>query len=569
MELSHFAHRTIRVQEGQWVERGALLGLCGNSGYSAQPHIHVQVQADARIGAATLPFSFVSYRHGDIYHANDLPREADDVEPLVVEQQLDEAATFLPDSVQQFEVLRGGRPAGKVAFRVAIAADGTHYFQSDQGWLYFGKHEGTFYFYRLEGDDPCLRLVLLALPRLPLAFKPRLAWNDSIPAGMAVTGIPRLLARLGNLVWPRLAYVEISQRFVDRYCVESSLQHPLLGATGRPAWNWISTAGLLPSKSATSNSNASAPKTTRRRPFASQPRSHKRRRLMSVTAIACLASPGGGRRHDGTTGSTTAHQHRSPGPGGPETLLRGRAERDYAKGIAAFMEQYEAHRRDYALNLRLGWLNYLRRPERRGRALLQGGHGGRAQVDRGQARLPPAAAGGGQVRRGRGDRTANRRGRSGELLRQPAAGRGLAAATKDDRRRAGGRAADADGLPDGRHYLAELAALGEVAKFNLRGHRREALAAFGESYAGRGPEATIRPPSRRLAQQHAVNPKDYLLNLRLGWLNYLNRDYAKSARYYQSATRRRRGRWRRNSAAMLAELSPRSTRRSKRRPRSC
>ena len=75
VEVSHFAHRTIRVQEGQSVERGAMLGLCGNSGYSAQPHIHVQVQADARVGAPTLPFSFVSYRHGDVYHANDLPHE--------------------------------------------------------------------------------------------------------------------------------------------------------------------------------------------------------------------------------------------------------------------------------------------------------------------------------------------------------------------------------------------------------------------------------------------------------------------------------------------------------------
>ena len=204
VELSHFAHRTIRVQEGQWVDRGAMLGLCGNSGYSAQPHIHVQVQADARIGAPTLPFSFVSYRRGDVYHANDLPRESDEVEPLCVEPQLDAAATFLPDNVQQFEVLRRGQAAGKAAFRAAIAADGTHYFQSERGWLSFGKYDGTFYCLRLEGDDPWLRLVMLALPRLPLAFKHRLAWKDSIPLGMAVSGVPRLLARLGNLVWPRL-----------------------------------------------------------------------------------------------------------------------------------------------------------------------------------------------------------------------------------------------------------------------------------------------------------------------------------------------------------------------------
>ncbi|MCY2991061.1 MAG: urea transporter, partial [Planctomycetota bacterium] len=58
VELSHFAPDSMRVKEGQWVERGAVLGACGNSGFSPQPHIHVQVQATEGVGAATLPFSF-------------------------------------------------------------------------------------------------------------------------------------------------------------------------------------------------------------------------------------------------------------------------------------------------------------------------------------------------------------------------------------------------------------------------------------------------------------------------------------------------------------------------------
>jgi len=61
VELSHFAQGSIRVQEGQWVEAGTQLGLCGNSGYSPQPHIHIQAQVAAWIGAATLPFYFCGY----------------------------------------------------------------------------------------------------------------------------------------------------------------------------------------------------------------------------------------------------------------------------------------------------------------------------------------------------------------------------------------------------------------------------------------------------------------------------------------------------------------------------
>src|SRR5208283_5077993 len=95
-------------------------------------------------------------------------------------------------------------------------------------------------------------------------------------------------------------------------------------------------------------------------PLSSQPRSHKRRRLMSVTAIACLATLAALFGADGTTRSTTG----APGAESPVRAVLKRsveAERawDYAGGIAALQEQYDAHRGDYALNSRLGWLNYL------------------------------------------------------------------------------------------------------------------------------------------------------------------------------------------------------------------
>jgi murein DD-endopeptidase MepM/ murein hydrolase activator NlpD len=42
--LAHLQEHSIVVNEGQEVNRGDLLGLCGNSGYSTQPHLHFMVQ---------------------------------------------------------------------------------------------------------------------------------------------------------------------------------------------------------------------------------------------------------------------------------------------------------------------------------------------------------------------------------------------------------------------------------------------------------------------------------------------------------------------------------------------
>lgn len=42
--LAHFQQGSIRVHRGERVKQGQVLGLCGNSGNSSEPHIHFHVQ---------------------------------------------------------------------------------------------------------------------------------------------------------------------------------------------------------------------------------------------------------------------------------------------------------------------------------------------------------------------------------------------------------------------------------------------------------------------------------------------------------------------------------------------
>ncbi|MEI6972973.1 MAG: urea transporter, partial [bacterium] len=183
VELSHFAASSIRVKKGDWIERGAVLGLCGNSGYSPQPHIHIQAQATDSIGAPSIPFSFVSYAAGGEFQSNNLPRERDVVEPLYRDRRLDNITNFVLDDELHYQVMRDGRQVDVLKMTVKMAVDGTFYFESPRGQLYFGKHEGTFYFYRVAGSDPWLRELFLAMPRLPLASREPLAWCDYVRTG--------------------------------------------------------------------------------------------------------------------------------------------------------------------------------------------------------------------------------------------------------------------------------------------------------------------------------------------------------------------------------------------------
>jgi hypothetical protein len=49
----HFKHQSIKVKEGQKVEQGQILGLCGNTGHSSEPHIHFHIQNIEDINQAT------------------------------------------------------------------------------------------------------------------------------------------------------------------------------------------------------------------------------------------------------------------------------------------------------------------------------------------------------------------------------------------------------------------------------------------------------------------------------------------------------------------------------------
>jgi len=228
VELSHFAEKSIRVRPGDWVERGTVLGLCGNSGYSPQPHIHVQAQASDTVGAASIPFSFVSYAEQGEYHANHLPPEKSVVEPLYPDKRLDHVTNFVLDDQQHYEVLRAGRKVGELKLKVVMAPDGTFCLQSSRGQLYFGKHEGTFYIYRVSGDDRWLALVFLALPRLPLVYRENLSWQDYVPMGLVTSGARKALIGFLSSVYPRLATVKVTQTFVGENRVESVIEAGLL-----------------------------------------------------------------------------------------------------------------------------------------------------------------------------------------------------------------------------------------------------------------------------------------------------------------------------------------------------
>ncbi len=225
VELSHFAEGSIRVKPGDWVEPGQSLGICGNSGYSPQPHLHIHVQATADIGSKTLPFSFVGFIVENHYFSNDLPHPGTELQPApTVDASLDAITEFLLDDRLSYRVFRNGLEIDRVQWQVSMAVDGTMCLKSDRGCLFFGKHAGTFYIYRVDGADRYLRALWTALPRMPLNFRERLRWNDFVPLSLVVGGFRQSMIGWAASVVSELAVARTRSSFVSQTRIETQIE---------------------------------------------------------------------------------------------------------------------------------------------------------------------------------------------------------------------------------------------------------------------------------------------------------------------------------------------------------
>jgi len=223
VEISHFAAGSINVAEGQSIKKGALLGKCGNSGYSPQPHIHIQAQLTAVIGAATSPVSFSGFTADGKYHSSAVPAVGSRVRAFWPVPELERKTRLQIGDTFQMETFRSDEKIGESAIRVASDIYGVRYLESDRGKLYFGTRGDCFYFYRVQGHDPLLERIFAAIPKIPLVYPAKGCWTDRIPAGVVCTGLRRQLISAAGMICPGLTALKTHHRFIGKTAIRSGL----------------------------------------------------------------------------------------------------------------------------------------------------------------------------------------------------------------------------------------------------------------------------------------------------------------------------------------------------------
>lgn len=219
VEISHFAQTSIGIKAGDRIERGALIGRCGNSGYSPQPHIHLQVQLTPDVGAATVPFSFANLQVDGVFESEATPPVMSVVEAIAPDHALSQSLTFPLDTQLHFRVLRNDRSVGRLTLTNRMAIDGSFYFDSGKAKLFYSRQQDGFMCHHLEGQDPALALLLIALPKLPLVCQGGHLWWDYLPISTVTTGLRCMVYQFASSFYPRLA----SARYMGQWQAGSTI----------------------------------------------------------------------------------------------------------------------------------------------------------------------------------------------------------------------------------------------------------------------------------------------------------------------------------------------------------
>jgi murein DD-endopeptidase MepM/ murein hydrolase activator NlpD len=172
VEISHIMKDSIGVKVGDYVQVGQIVAKCGNSGYSPEPHIHIQVQYTPYLSAPTVPFTFVDYIKDNKLCYYSLPKEGESIEAVVTDKAKQLKFTFILDDEFKYQVYQDGNAKERVTFRVKMNDIGEFFLADEQNnKLFFNSDSKLFYFYKYEGKDSYLKNLYKIVPKIPFINK--------------------------------------------------------------------------------------------------------------------------------------------------------------------------------------------------------------------------------------------------------------------------------------------------------------------------------------------------------------------------------------------------------------
>jgi len=246
--VAHLAPGSARVREGDPVAVGDVLALCGNSGRSATPHLHLQLQASADVGAATIPIELHDVvgptASGELLYAARVPSRGDVVRRVEAD---DERAQLLRFGYGESRHARytDGRRERSEQLTAGIDLLGRCVLRSEStdAVLYYEHTPSGFTVHDVVGPSgSSLHLLRVALSRVPFDASSSLRWSDRLPLRPF---LPVWLRALYDVVSPLGAPSSLSMTYSARREGASLLVEGRSDRSSRDGTPWVVSAARL------------------------------------------------------------------------------------------------------------------------------------------------------------------------------------------------------------------------------------------------------------------------------------------------------------------------------------
>ena len=191
-KLSHLKKDSFKVKKGDYVKRGDVLALCGNSGRSPKPHLHFQVQADPYVGSPTIDYPVAFHILNEIpackLETYSRPKIYDIISNIDINDSLHKAFHFVPGQKIQFSLTSDDEKySGTVKLLVKADPYNNTYIHDEGGnaKAWFRTEAGMTYFTHFEGDrNSFLYLIFLGLYRTVSGYYQDLKVHDEYTLSM-------------------------------------------------------------------------------------------------------------------------------------------------------------------------------------------------------------------------------------------------------------------------------------------------------------------------------------------------------------------------------------------------